>query len=109
MLVVVGIRSELRDTDEICPDEEHEDQWQYITIEEGIQLANTVGASFYIECSYINGNGIMTLFEELALLLCWQDGWLPDKSGKKGKEHIMQKGEGDHRCLVQRQLPCTIM
>lgn len=53
----------------------------YITVEEGIHLATTIGAAFYIECSEVTGHGVLEAFQEAAFLLC-----LHKKAKKRGSE-----------------------
>ena len=61
-ILVVGLKSELREASAKSEFKE------YVTIEEGIRLAQAIGADAYIECSAVTGSGVLEVFQEAALI-----------------------------------------
>lgn len=62
-IVVVGTKLDLRDHPEVIKDlalgKSHP-----VTYEQGLDMAKTIGASFYCECSSLTRKGVMCLFNE---------------------------------------------
>lgn len=88
-LVLVGLGAELRGV------EDPSVLAGYITVEEGIHLAKTIRAAFYIECSEMTGHGVIQAFQEVSFLMSCH------KHGLNKKKNEKRKKGGKERCLVQ--------
>ncbi|KAI9318914.1 GTP-binding protein RHO1 [Zopfochytrium polystomum] len=65
-VVLVGCRKDLRGDPEIVA-ELARVGWHPVTDEEGLQMAQRIGASQYLECSAIQNDGVIDVFKAAAL------------------------------------------
>ena len=91
-LVIVGLKTDLRDNKwEI--ERMAERGWKPVTTKEGEELAKTVGAVQYVECSAITQRGLKNVFDTAVRAVFADDG-----SGTKGRTRRPKHRKG---CVLQ--------